>query len=45
MGAIWINAVWSDVVSSFMYLPDTKQDSTIVVTGNKSMIVFDESKT
>ena len=41
-GAIWINAVWSDVVSSFMYLPDTKQDSTTVVTGNKSMIVFDE---
>ena len=37
-----MNAVWNDVVSSFMYLPDTKQDSTTVVTGNKSMIVFDE---
>ena len=42
-GAIWIDAVWSDVLSSFVYLPNDKQNSPTPATGNKSMIVFDEN--
>ena len=42
-GAIWIDAVWSDVLSSFVYLRNDKQNSPTPATGNKSMIVFDEN--
>ena len=39
--AIWLNAVWSEAESSFVYLPNNKQNNT--VTEEQAMNVFDEN--